>query len=96
MIKLSNLDNERINKDKDKFFNKITPETIEATPRVGMRWRSDFIRGIGRRGNNFLVVLDIHRIFAPDPPAFFGDAAHAFTHLHPYSSDRGRFAHASL
>ena len=30
MIKLSNLDNERINKDKDKFFNKITPETIDS------------------------------------------------------------------
>lgn len=37
---------------------------IDQTPRVGMRWRSEFIRGIGRRGADFLIILDIERIIA--------------------------------
>jgi purine-binding chemotaxis protein CheW len=51
----------------------INTESIEATPRVGLKWRAEFIRGIGRRGKDFLVILDIDRVFASDQQAFIGD-----------------------
>jgi purine-binding chemotaxis protein CheW len=46
----------------------------EAAPRVGMRWRQDFIRCLAKRAGDFVVVPDINRIFtvgcsAPTPAA---------------------------
>lgn len=48
---------------------------VEQTPKVGMRWRSEFIRGIGRRGSDFLIVLDIERILAADAQVSTSDNA---------------------
>jgi purine-binding chemotaxis protein CheW len=36
----------------------------EAPPRVGMRWRPDFIRCIAKRAGDFIVVPDLARVFA--------------------------------
>src|SRR5689334_8265967 len=33
-------------------------------PRFGTRWRPEFVQCIGRRNNDFVMVLDIGRIFA--------------------------------
>jgi purine-binding chemotaxis protein CheW len=38
--------------------------STEAPPRVGMRWRPDFIRCIAKRAGDFIVVPDLERIFA--------------------------------
>jgi purine-binding chemotaxis protein CheW len=35
----------------------------EAAPRVGMRWRQDFIRCLAKRGGDFIVVPDLERVF---------------------------------
>jgi purine-binding chemotaxis protein CheW len=35
----------------------------EAAPRVGMRWRQDFIRCLAKRAGDFIVVPDLERIF---------------------------------
>ncbi|MDR3438053.1 chemotaxis protein CheW [Telmatospirillum sp.] len=40
--------------------------SIEDTPDIGMRWRPDFIKGIGKRGSDFIVIPDIVRIFSED------------------------------
>jgi purine-binding chemotaxis protein CheW len=61
--------------DKVYEVTEISSESIESTPRVGMKWRPEFIRGIGRRNGDFLIVLDIDRVFASDQQAFTGDAA---------------------
>jgi purine-binding chemotaxis protein CheW len=45
----------------------IAAASQEETPRIGMRWRSDFIRCIGKRAADFIIVLDIDRIIAADP-----------------------------
>ena len=42
----------------------MAPAGLEETPRIGMRWRSDFIRCIAKRGSDFIVVLNMERIFA--------------------------------
>jgi purine-binding chemotaxis protein CheW len=39
---------------------------LEAPPDIGVRWRSDHIRGVGRRGDSFVVVFDLEQLFAAD------------------------------
>ena len=41
----------------------IEPAAIEEAPRVGMRWRSDYVRGIGKRQGTFIIIPDLDRIF---------------------------------
>jgi purine-binding chemotaxis protein CheW len=50
----------------DKVFEvtEIAATAIEETPKVGMTWRPEFIRCIGKRNDNFIVVLDIAAIFS--------------------------------
>lgn len=36
----------------------------ESAPRVGMRWRQDFIRCLAKRAGDFIVVPELERIFA--------------------------------
>jgi purine-binding chemotaxis protein CheW len=50
---------------------------LEAAPDIGTRWRSDYIRGVGRRGEHFVVVFDLGRLFASDEQAFLGASGHA-------------------
>lgn len=39
---------------------------VEAPPDIGVRWRSEYIRGIGRRGDAFVVVFDLNRLFSSE------------------------------
>ena len=41
----------------------IEPAAIEEAPRVGMRWRPDYVRGIGKRRGDFIIIPDMQRIF---------------------------------
>lgn len=41
----------------------IEGAAIEDAPRVGMRWRPDYVRGIGKRQNQFIIIPDLQRIF---------------------------------
>jgi purine-binding chemotaxis protein CheW len=50
--------------DKVYEITEVAATALEETPRIGMRWRSEFIRCIGKRGTDFIVVLDIGRIFS--------------------------------
>lgn len=42
---------------------------MEPPPEIGVRWRSDYIRGIGRRGETFVVVFDLSRLFSSEEVA---------------------------
>jgi purine-binding chemotaxis protein CheW len=55
----------------------VAPAGLEETPRIGMRWRSEFIRCIAKRGSEFIVVLNIERIFTAQDlrDAAFGPAS---------------------
>ena len=37
---------------------------IEPPPRIGTRWRTDFIRGIGKRANELIIILDTDKVFS--------------------------------
>jgi purine-binding chemotaxis protein CheW len=39
---------------------------IEAPPSIGSRWRTEFIKGIGKRNDEFIIILDIDRVFSSD------------------------------
>jgi purine-binding chemotaxis protein CheW len=37
---------------------------IEPPPRIGTRCRAEFIKGIGKRNNELIIILDIDRVFS--------------------------------
>ncbi len=41
----------------------LGPDQIEPAPRIGTRLRSDFIKGMGKHDERFIIILDIDRIF---------------------------------
>jgi purine-binding chemotaxis protein CheW len=53
---------------------------METPPEIGTRWRSDYITGIGRRGEAFVVVFDLARLFSGDDAALIdaGNRVSAF------------------
>ncbi|QTA88326.1 Chemotaxis protein CheW [Desulfonema magnum] len=44
----------------------IGPDQIEKPPKIGSRWRTEFIKGIGKQDEQFIIILDIERIFSTD------------------------------
>lgn len=64
------LDGERITvgvlADKVNEVTELAAAVLQETPKIGMKWRPDFIRCIGKRGAEFIAILDIDRIFADD------------------------------
>jgi purine-binding chemotaxis protein CheW len=44
----------------------LSPGDISAAPKIGTRLRTEFIRGMGRRDDRFIILLDIDRIFSVD------------------------------
>lgn len=37
---------------------------INPPPRIAMRWRTELIQGMGRRGEEFIIILDIKAVFS--------------------------------
>ncbi|WP_235524852.1 chemotaxis protein CheW [Caulobacter sp. Root1455] len=50
--------------DKVHEVTSITRDTTEQAPRVGLRWRPDFIRLLARRNGDLIVIPDLGQIFA--------------------------------
>jgi len=42
----------------------LAPDQIEPAPRLGTKLNIDFIRGIGKQADQFIILLDIDRVFA--------------------------------
>lgn len=47
---------------------------INPPPRIAMRWRSDLIKGMGRRGEEFIIILNINQVFSSDDVALLESA----------------------
>ena len=52
----------------------LEPEQIRPAPKIGTLIRTDFIRGIGKRDSQFVIILDIDRIFSAEELSMFGGA----------------------
>jgi len=50
---------------------------IEPPPDIGTRWQSDYIEGVGRRGDRLVVVFDLARLFSADEVALITPQAAA-------------------
>ncbi len=44
----------------------LEPGQIEAAPKIGTRLNTEFIRGMGKRDNAFVIILDIDKVFSTD------------------------------
>ncbi len=42
----------------------LEPESIEAPPRIGTKMNTDFIKGMGKREEEFIMILDIDKVFS--------------------------------
>lgn len=51
----------------------IEPEDIEPTPKIGTRLNTDFIKGMGKRDEEFIIILDFDKIFSSDELSFVTD-----------------------
>jgi len=53
----------------------IDDSQIEPAPRIGTRLNTDFIKGMGKQDEQFLIILDIDRVFSSDELLLVQDAA---------------------
>ena len=44
----------------------LEPDQIEPPPRIGVRLRTEFIKGMGKKGDDFIIILDTDRIFSAE------------------------------
>ena len=50
-------------------------DQIEPPPKIGTRLKTDFIKGMGKRNDQFIMILDIDKVFSTDELAIVQDAA---------------------
>jgi len=51
----------------------LTDDQIEPPPSIGTRLDTDFIRGMGKQGDQFIIVLDIDKVFSVDELTLIAD-----------------------
>lgn len=44
----------------------LEPNQIEPPPKIGTKLNTDFIRGMGKHNEQFIIILDINRVFLAD------------------------------
>jgi len=51
----------------------LDPSQIEPPPRIGTRLKTRFIQGMGKRDNQFIIILDIDKVFSTEELAIAQD-----------------------
>jgi purine-binding chemotaxis protein CheW len=44
----------------------LEPDQIEPAPKFGTKFRAEFLRGMGKREDNFIMILDMDKVFSSD------------------------------
>ncbi len=44
----------------------LAPGDISAAPKIGTRLKTEFIRGMGKRDDTFIIILDLDKVFSSD------------------------------
>ena len=44
----------------------LEPDQIEPPPRIGTKLNTDFIKGMGKHAEQFIIILDIDKVFSTD------------------------------
>ena len=50
----------------------LDPENIEPAPKIGTKLRTEFIRGMGKRDDKFIIILDIDKVFSAEDLSLVG------------------------
>ena len=81
--------------DSVKEVLELETDRIDPPPRMGAAVRADFIRGIGKHGERFLLILDVDKVFSSDEiqdlSRMMGDEATAQPAAAPAGSDEDFF-----
>lgn len=56
----------------------LEASSIKPPPRMGTKWKTEFIKGIGKRNENLIIILDIDRVFSADELVIAHEAHEAF------------------
>jgi len=54
----------------------LEPEKIEPAPKIGTRLNTDFLMGMGKRDEEFVMILDIDKVFTADELARVNQSDH--------------------
>ncbi|MBF0271362.1 MAG: chemotaxis protein CheW [Magnetococcales bacterium] len=60
--------------DSVKEVVELDPNQIEPAPKIGTGLRTDFIRGMGKQGNHFVILLDTDKVFSAAELSLLQDA----------------------
>jgi purine-binding chemotaxis protein CheW len=44
----------------------IEPDNIEPAPKIGTKLKTEFIKGMGKRDDKFIIILDIDKVFTSE------------------------------
>ncbi len=44
----------------------LEPDQIEPAPKLGMRLKTEFIKGMGKKKEDFIIILDIDKVFSAE------------------------------
>lgn len=59
--------------DSVKEVFELEPKDIEPAPKIGTKMNIEFIKGMGKRGDDFVIILDINKIFTHNELEFITD-----------------------
>ncbi|MBI9097676.1 MAG: chemotaxis protein CheW [Spirochaetaceae bacterium] len=59
--------------DSVKEVIEITPEMVQGAPKVGTRIKGDFISGIAKHKEHFIIILDINKVISEEQTAIAED-----------------------
>ena len=51
----------------------LEPDQIEPAPKFGTRFKEEFLKGMGKREDKFIMILDIDKVFSSDEIALVQD-----------------------
>ncbi len=57
----------------------LEPENIEPPPKIGTRLKTEFITGMGKRDDEFIIILDIDKVFSSEELSVVQDASEVST-----------------
>ncbi|MBF0181564.1 MAG: chemotaxis protein CheW [Magnetococcales bacterium] len=63
--------------DSVKEVVELDPAHIEPPPKIGTGLRTDFIRGMGKQGDHFVILLDTDKVFSSTELSMLQDASKA-------------------
>jgi len=71
--------------DSVKEVFELESRDIEPPPRLGTRFETEFISGMGKHNDNFIIILDVNRVFSTQEMELFRQAEEGMTQVLPDS-----------